>query len=92
MNSLRTCSAVFCVAVLSVRLWEGVNGFGGGVGVETMAGGVLDCWMPGAGDAGVFMAAVRSTTLPSESLMTMAALFLGGRVKAVEDAMAGAAG
>ena len=73
---------------LSVRPCEGVDDLGGGVGVEA-TGGVLDCWALEDVEAGAFMAD-KSRTLPSESLMTIAALFLGGRAKVeVDDTTAG---
>jgi hypothetical protein len=46
--------------------------------------------MPGDATAGVLRAAAdKSTTLPSESLMTIAELFLGGREKVEDEAIAG---
>lgn len=48
--------------------------FGGGVGVDTTTGGVLEEWLLGTGDAGGF--AVGSFTIsPSGFLMIIAAFF-----------------
>lgn len=63
---------------------------GGGVGVDAMTGGVLDCWMLGDGEAGA-LTLEKLTGFPWASLMTMGALFLG-RAKVDDETMAGAVG
>ncbi len=75
--------------MLSDRAWDGVEGLGGGVGVEATIGGVLD-WRLGAGEAGVFICDFKSTTSPAGFLITMAALFFW-RTKVEEETIAGAA-
>jgi hypothetical protein len=50
-----------------------VEAFGGGVGVDTTTGGVLEEWLLGTGDAGGF-AEGSLTMSPSGFLMTIAAL------------------
>jgi hypothetical protein len=58
-----------------------VTDFGGGVGVDTTTGGVLDDTLLGAGDAGGFETG-SFTISPSGFLMTIAALLRTVRWKA----------